>query len=96
LDFFNIFLKKYKFFYYFFKLKIYFDFVFNFFSFFFYKFSYTLFLKNIDGSFLQIFGPFGIIRYFYFLSFNLNKFNLGIFFNYICFFLFFFLFFLLF
>ena len=90
---FNIFLKKYKFFYYFFKLKIYFDFVFNFFSFFFYKFSYTIFLKNIDGSFLQILGPFGIIRYFYFLSFNLNKFNLGIFFNYICFFLFFFFFF---
>ena len=50
----------------------------------------------IDNSFLQIFGPYGIIRYFFFLSFNLNKFNLAIFFNYICFMSFFFLFFLIF
>ena len=88
--FFNFFLKKKKKIYYFFKLKIYFDFIFNFFTFFFYKHSYTIFLKNIDNSFLQIFGPYGIIRYFFFLSFNLSKFNLAIFFNYICFMSFFF------
>ena len=92
-DQFNFFLKKYKYVYYFFKLKIYFDFVVNFFLYFLYKYSYTLFFKQLDKSFLEILGPFGIIRYFYFLTFNLNKLNLGIFFNYICLFFFFFFFF---
>lgn len=95
-DQFNFFLKKYKYIYYFFKLKIYFDFVVNFFLYFFYKYSYILFFKQLDKSFLEILGPFGIIRYFYFLTFNLNKLNLSIFFNYICLFFFFFSFSLLF
>jgi NADH-ubiquinone oxidoreductase chain 5 len=95
-DQFNLFLKKYKYIYYFFKLKIYFDFAVNFFLYFLYKYTYTLFFKQVDKSFLEILGPFGIIRYFYFLTFNLNKLNLGIFFNYICLFFFFFSFFLLF
>lgn len=93
---FNQFFKKFKKFYYFFKLKIYFDFIFNFFFLFFYKLCYFFILKKIDGFFLQFLGPLGIIRFFYFLSFNLNKFNLGLFFNYFCFFIFFFIIFLLF
>ena len=95
-DTFNFNLKRYKHIYYFFKLKLYFDFVVNFFLLFLYKFSYIFFFKKLDKGFLEIFGPFGIIRYFYFLTSNLNKFNLSIFFNYVCLFFFFFTFFLIF
>ena len=95
-DTFNFHLKRYINIYYFFKLKLYFDFVINFFLLFFYKFSYILFFKKLDKGFLEIFGPYGLIRYFYFLTINLNKFNLSLFFNYVCFFIFFFNFFLIF
>lgn len=91
-DTFNFNLKRYRNIYYFFKLKLYFDFVVNFFLLFFYKFSYIIFFKKLDKGFLEIFGPFGLIRYFYFLTSNLNKFNLSIFFNYVCLFSFFFAF----
>ena len=86
----NFFLKQFLFFYYFFKLKLYFDFIINFFLLFFYKFSYLVFFKQLDKGFLEILGPFGLTRFFYFLSLNLNKFNLGLLFNYICLFYFFF------
>jgi len=89
-DIFNYYFKIHKFIYYFFKLKIYFDFSINFILYFFYKYSYILFFKQIDKSFLEILGPFGIIRFFFFFSFNLNKLTLGLLFNYICLFIFFF------
>ena len=80
----NFLLKKSKYLYYFFKLKFYFDFIINFFLLFFYKYSYILFFKQIDKGFLEILGPYGLIRYFYFLTMNLYKLNISIFFNYIC------------
>ena len=88
----NFFIKKFIYIYYFFKLKLYFDFLINLTLLFFYKFSYLIFFKQIDKGFLEIFGPFGLTRFFYFLTLNLNKFNLGLLFNYICFFVFFFFF----
>lgn len=91
-DLFNFFLKKKIKFYYFFKLKIYFDFVCNFFLLFFYKYSYILFFKQLDKGFLEILGPYGLIRYFYFLNKNTRFFNSGLLFNYICLFFFFFTF----
>ena len=62
-EFFNFFLKNSINFFYFFKLKLYFDFIVNFSCLLFKKLNFFLFFKVLDKGILEILGPNGFTRH---------------------------------
>ena len=84
----NFLLKQNLRFYYFIKLKLYFDFVFNLGVLYSQKFQFQQFLQNLDNGFFELLGPQGFIRYNYWLVRSTANFNKDFIFNYIFFFLF--------
>jgi NADH-ubiquinone oxidoreductase chain 5 len=76
--------------YYFFKLKLYFDFTYNFLILKIKKINFIIFFKLIDKGILEILGPTGIIRHCWWMVRYIKFFNISLLYNYICLFLFFF------
>lgn len=62
-EFFNFFLKKNIKIYYFFKMKMYFDFLYNYMLLFLKKINFLVFFNYLDKGILEIFGPNGITRH---------------------------------
>ena len=86
----NFLMKSYLKIYYFFKLKLYFDFVYNFMILNLKKINFLLFFKLLDKGILEILGPNGIIRHSWWMVQYIKFFNISLLYNYICLFLFFF------
>lgn len=86
----NFLMKSYLKVYYFFKLKLYFDFVYNFMILNLKKINFLLFFKLLDKGILEILGPNGIIRHSWWMVQYIKFFNISLLYNYICLFLFFF------
>lgn len=74
--------------YYFFKSKLYFDFVYNYILLYFKKISFSTIFQDLDKGLLEVLGPNGITRHCYLMLTSMEFFNRSFLFNYICLFLF--------
>ena len=84
----NLILKKNINIYYFFKSKLYFDFIYNYILLYLKKISYNIIFQNLDKGLLEILGPNGVTRHCYLMLTSMEFFNRSFLFNYICLFLF--------